>query len=173
MEEEKLQFQILKQNIIDKNYLVQRKGEFTNENKQSYYVPDIEILLKWNLLENKGILLDQYFEVPDPQDITPWTEVQEQELVRLKDNSIEMKDNAVAVSTKKMANVVCNIMNPLSINEETRLIESLNQEEGICIYKWCEKKNSSSQRYMEVWGSGIVAYPRYGLILRFIYRWLC
>ena len=99
--------------------------------------------------------------------------MQEQDLVRLKDNSIKMKDNAVAVSTKQMANVVCNIMNPLSINEDTRLIESLNQEEGICIYKWCEKKNSSSQRYMEVWGSGIVAYPRYGLILRFIYRWLC
>ena len=42
-----------------------------------------------------------------------------------------MKDTAVAVSTKQMANAVCNNMNLLSTPEKTRLIETLNEEEEI------------------------------------------
>ena len=42
-----------------------------------------------------------------------------------------MKDTAVAVSTKQMANAVCNNINLLNTPEKTRLILTLNQEEEI------------------------------------------
>ena len=101
MEQEKSQFEASKQIENDKVSLIQRKGEITEANKQSFLVAEIKILLKWkqckNLIGNKTILLDQYFETPDPQEITPWSDLQEQELLILQDNCIEMKDTAVAV----------------------------------------------------------------------------
>ena len=135
MEEEKSQLEVLKQIQKDKDNVTQEKGEITNENKQSFYVAEIKILLKWkqckNLIGNKSVLLAQYFETLDPPDVTPWSKVQELELVRLKDNGIDMKDTAVEVSTKQMANAVCNNANLISTPEKTRLIETLNQEEEI------------------------------------------
>ena len=101
MEEEKSQFEALKQIENDKVSLFQRKGEITEANKQSFLVPEIKILLKWkqckNLVGNKNALLERYFLTPNPQEISPWNEVKERELVRLRDNDIGMKDTAVAV----------------------------------------------------------------------------
>ena len=135
MEEEKLQFEALKQIENDKVSLFQRKGEITEANKQSFLVPEIKMLLKWkqckNLVGNKNALLERYFLTPNPQEISPWNEVKERELVRLRDNDIGMKDTAVAVSTKQMANAVCNNVNLLSTPEKTRLIETLNREEAL------------------------------------------
>ena len=76
-------------------------------------------------------MLQQYFETPNPQEISPWNEVKEQELVMLRDNCIKMKDITIAVSTKQMANAVCNNVNLLSTPEKTRLIQTLNQEEEV------------------------------------------
>ena len=50
-------------------------------------------------------------------------------MVRLRDNGIGTKDTALDVSTKQMANAVCNNVNILSTPEKTRLIETLNEEE--------------------------------------------
>ena len=83
------------------------------------------------MIGNKNALLQRYFQTPNPPEISPWNELKEQELVRLRDNDIGMKDTAVAVSTKQMANAVCNNVNLLSTPEKTRLIETLNQEELI------------------------------------------
>ena len=133
MEQEKSQFEASKQIENDKVSLIQRKGEITEANKQSFLVAEIKILLKWkqckNLIGNKNALLQRYFETPNPQEISQWNEVKEQELVRLRDNGIVMKDTALAVSTKQMANAVCNNVNLLSTPEKTRLIETLNEEE--------------------------------------------
>ena len=133
MEQEKSQFEASKQIENDKVSLIQRKGEITEANKQSFLVAEIKILLKWkqckNLIGNKNTLLQRYFETPNPQEISQWNEVEEQELVRLRDNGIVMKDTALAVSTKQMANAVCNNVNLLSTPEKTRLIETLNEEE--------------------------------------------
>ena len=65
MEEEKSQFEALKQIENDKVSLFQRKGEITEANKQSFLVPEIKMLLKWkqckNLIGNKNALLERYF----------------------------------------------------------------------------------------------------------------
>ena len=75
------------------------------------------------------MLLNQYFETQDPQEITQWSDLQEQELLTLKSNAIEMKDTAIAISTKQMVNTICNSINLLNIPKKTRLIQTLNQEE--------------------------------------------
>ena len=133
MEQEKSQFEARKQIKNNKGSLIQRKGEITEANKQSFLVAEIKILLKWkqckNLIGNKNALLQRYFETPNPQEISQWNEVKEQELVRLRDNDIRMKDTALAVSTTQMVNAVCNNVNLLSTPEKTRLIETLNEEE--------------------------------------------
>ena len=119
----------------DRLEIISRKGEITVANKQSFLVSEIKILLKWkqckNMSGNKPELLNRYFETPDPEEITPWSDLQEQELLTLQDNGIEMKDTAVAVSTKQMANAVCNNINLLNTPEKKRLILTLNQEEEI------------------------------------------
>ena len=117
----------------DRLEIILRKGEITVANKQSFLVSEIKILLKWkqckNMSGNKAELLNRYFETPDPEEITPWSDLQEQELLTLQDNGIEMKDTAVAVSMKR--NVVYNNINLLNTPEKTRLIQTLNQEEEI------------------------------------------
>ena len=78
---------------------------------------------------NKAMLLNQYFATLDQKEILIWSKAQEQELLNLKNNNIDMKETAGAVSTKQMANVVCININLLSTPEKTRLRDTLHQEQ--------------------------------------------
>ena len=77
---------------------------------------------------NKQALIDMYLELPNPPEIIPWSDEREQEVQDLYNTGIDMKETAVAISTKQMVNSVCNNVNLLNTPEKQRLLYSLQDE---------------------------------------------
>ena len=80
----------------------------SHRKKRSVKVLKIKILLKWKL--NKilpGIidaLIQLYFDAPDPQDFL-WSNMQEQELLKVKSDVIGMQETAVALARNRRCEV--------------------------------------------------------------------
>ena len=54
-----------------------------------------------------------YLELPNPPKAIPWSDEKEQEVQHFHNTGIGMKETAVSISTKQMANSVCNNVNTL------------------------------------------------------------
>jgi len=77
---------------------------------------------------NKNFLIDTYFNSPDPEEIVPWSEEQENMLSTLKREIIDMKDTALAVSTNQMARGITNNITLLNTPEKEMLRNKLKEE---------------------------------------------
>ena len=104
--------------------------EFNQENATRHFkVTEIKTMLKWKTRKiptgNKNSLIDAYFNLPDPEEIVPWTEEQENALSILKQETVEMKDTALAISINQMARGITNHISLLDTPEKERLREKL------------------------------------------------
>ena len=77
---------------------------------------------------NKQALIDMYLELPNTPQNIPWSDEKEQEVQYFQNKIIDMKETAVVISTKQMANSVCNSVNILNTPENQRLLHSLQDE---------------------------------------------
>lgn len=122
------------QSLNAKDLLLSEKGiEFTRENAtRQFKVAEIKIMVKSKVRKippgNKNFLIDTYFNSPDPEEIVPWSEEQENMLSTLKREIIDMKDTALAVSTNQMARGITNNITLLNTPEKEMLRNKLNEE---------------------------------------------
>ena len=114
-----------------RDLLLTTKGtDLTEETKKSFTVPEIKVLIKAKVSKvpqgNKPELVTLYCSLPEPEDIVPWSEEQENELLTLKQETIDLKDTALAVSTNQMARGITNNIALLNTPEKEKLRDKLN-----------------------------------------------
>ena len=116
-----------------KDTRLRTKGnDLTWETATSFNVTEIKVLVRWKINKvppgNKRALIDMYLELTNPPEIISWSDEKEQEVQYFHNTGIDMKETAVAISTKQMANSVCNNVNILNTPENKRLLHSLQDE---------------------------------------------
>ena len=120
----------------ERDLLIQEKGKnLTQETKKDFKLPDIKILLKWKFskipLGNKAALIQLYLDTPDPEEITAWSETQENKLLTVKKDHIDMQDTALTVSINQIAWGVSNSIKLLNIPEKKILIDKVREENNM------------------------------------------
>jgi len=104
--------------------IIEKKGQPTEENDNSFLAPELAVLATWKLGKpakgKKEDLLKTYLGNPPPQKILAWSDHDEQNLQRLKNEAIQFKDTALSVALQQSANAVkTNVMHlvDLAANE--------------------------------------------------------
>ena len=110
-----------------KDTLLRTKGnDLTRKTATSFNVAEIKVPVRWKLNKvtpgNKQALIDMYSELPNPPKIIPWSDEKEQEVQDFHNTGIDMKETTVEISTKKMANSVCNNVNILNTPEKAKTL---------------------------------------------------
>ena len=110
--------------------IISKNTDLTEATKSSFTVHEIKALLKWKVRKvppgNKRSLVTLYCTLPDPEKVVPWSEEQENELSTLKQETIDLKDTALAVSTNQMARGITNNIELLNTPEKEMLRDKLN-----------------------------------------------
>ena len=110
--------------------LTSKSADLTQGTKSSFTIAEIKVLIKWKVRKvppgNKQSLVDIYCNSPDPEEVVPWSEEQENALATMKQETIEMKDTALAVSTNQMARGITNNFALLNTPEKEKLRDKLN-----------------------------------------------
>ena len=115
--------------------LIKKKGELTYLREKDFTIPEIEKLLKWKKipkakLKRKEDMIEAYVKTPKPTKIQKtWTDSQEAELQKLKQQVLPMRETAVGVATVQMARAVTNNLAQLDTPTRTELKQSLAEWE--------------------------------------------
>ena len=101
--------------------LLRKKGELTAETEKAFTLPEVKMLLKWKKVKpqssKKRDLVDAYITAPKPKIQKIWSRFEEDALQKLKSEDIPMKDTAIGVATKQMAQALTN--NLAHLDKET------------------------------------------------------
>ena len=133
LEKEKEEIEERMNRANERDLLIQEKGKnLTQETKKDFKLPEIKILLKWKVSKippgNKAALIQLYFDTPDPEEIMAWSKMQENKLLTVKQDHIDMKDTALAVSANQMDRGVSNNIKLLNTPEKNILIDKLREK---------------------------------------------
>ena len=77
-----------------------------------------------NPIGKKAVLIKLYVDTPDPEQVVPWSDEQENELLKMKEEDINMKEADLEVSTNQMTRGVSN--NIILLNTTDKRLHTVN-----------------------------------------------
>jgi predicted transglutaminase-like cysteine proteinase len=110
----------------------QKGGTFTTATAKQWNVKELKILLLWKygkpMNGNRDELIKLYFQQKLPVAAEEWTQDDEEELKRLKDPLIPLRETAMGVKSRQLANAVSNNIQYLSPQTKQKLRSALEDD---------------------------------------------